>query len=297
MSLRSCIAVCLPLFFGAVMMSSCKEETVDLRFVPEKNQPYELAYQEDMTADFKGEKQTHSLGSTFILNSLHDTGLNINATYKRFWVKVKNASDSLNADTQHPIAYRSDDPRTLVPATWQAVQGETFSYRMNNLGKLETVGSFTPLIHAITKKVLPDSAAASSPRFSQVWDIAAGQFSADAATAMLTSIFLEFPGHIIQKGDTLNRVYRVPGGIPLTILQVYTVSEIKGDQVTLILGGSGFSEKTEATSLKIGQEGTFKVNKHTGMLESAYIEATTDGKVDNEPFKQTSVIRATCKKL
>lgn len=278
-------------------MPSCKEETIDLRFMPEKNQPYELVYQEDITADFKGGKQTHSLGNSLILKAVQDTGLNINATYKRFWVKVRNATDSISADTQHPIAYRSGDPKTLVPAVWQSVQGQSFSYRMNNLGKLETVGSFTPLLHGIATKVLPDSAAARSPLFSQVWDIAAGQFSPEAATAMLNTIFLEFPGHIIKKGDTLNRVYRVPGGMPLTILQVYTVAEIKDDQVTLILGGSGFSEETPAASLKLGQEGTFKVNKHTGMLESAYIEATLEGKIENESYKQSSVIRATCKKL
>ncbi|MGN6421593.1 MAG: DUF6263 family protein [Pseudobacter sp.] len=287
----------MPLLCGVVMMSSCKEETIDLRFVPEKNQPYELAYQEDLTADYKGAKQTHSLGSSLILKPVQDTGLNINATYKRFWVKVINATDSLNVDTDHPVPYRSDDPRTLVPAVWQGVQGQSFSYGMNNLGKLENIGSFTPLLHAITKKVLPDSTAANSAEFSKVWDIAAGQFSPAAASAMLSSIFPEFPGYMIKKGDTLNRVYQVPGAIPLTVLQVYKVSEIKGDQVTLILGGSGFTDNTTSTSLKVGQEGSFKINRHTGMIESVYIEAVMEGKVENEPYKQSSVIRASCKKL
>lgn len=279
------------------MFPSCKDETVDLRFVPEKNQPYELAYQEDVSGEMKGNKQTHSAGSSLILTANKDTGLNINATYKRFWLRMHTANDSLQVDTDHPVTFRQDDPGTFVPAIWQTVKGLSFSYRMNTLGKLESLGSFTPLLHEMTKKILPDSVASNSAQFSQVWDIAAGQFSPAAASAMLVPIFPEFPGGPIKKGDTLNRVYHLEGAIPLTILQVYKVSDIKGDLVTLILGGSGFSESTSPYSLKVEQEGSFTINRHSGMMESAYIEELVTGKVDNEPYKQSSVIRATCKKM
>lgn len=296
MIVRSCIAACLPLVCGVIMIASCKEATVDLRFVPANNQ-YELIYEEAVTGEMKGNKERHSLGATLLLKANDDSALNINATYKRFWVDLRSATDSMKVDTDHPITLQNNDSRTFIPALWQGVKGLSFNYQMNNLGKLETVGSFTALLHEMTRKILPDSAAANSAQFSQVWDLAASQFSPAAAKAMLQPVFPEYAGAPLKAGDTLTRVYRAGTSVPLTMLQIFRIVEISGDQVTLLLGGSGFSDEAKGAALKASQQGKIIVNRKTGVMESAYIEEMVEGKMEEENYKQQTVIKATCTKL
>lgn len=300
MTLRSSVSGLLAFVSAVVLMVSCKDASVDIRFVPEENALYELSYEGSGDGVRNGVTEKHSITYVWELQTKKDSGAtNINATYKRFKADLLTAQDSLRMDSEHPIAdsLALNNPKLMVPWIWQSVKGLSFDFRMNNLGKIESIGSFTPLLTELTKKVLKDSALAQTEKFSAVWDIAASQFSASATQDLLQQLFIEYPGRSLKKGDTLTHTYKYNNGLPLVVVQLFKVSEITEEQVALLMGGSGFLEEGKENAVKAEQQGKIIVNRKTGMMESAYLEEVISGTIDNQSFKQNATVKATCRKL
>lgn len=300
MSSRSSVSGFLAFVCAAILFGSCKDAEVDLRFVPDNKAVYELSYEGTGSGLISGKAQTHSVSYIWDLQTSNDSAAtNINATYKRFKASMHSTDDSLFVDSDHPVAdsIGRNDVKLMAPWIWQSVKGLSFNYRMNNLGKIEDVGSFTPLLTELTKKVLKDSALAKTERFSAVWDIAASQFSAINIQDLIRQVFPEFPGRSLKAGDTINRTYKYNIGLPLVVVQIFKVSEITDNNVSLLMGGSGFLEENATYSLKAEQQGKIIVNRKTGVMESAYVEEVITGTADNQPFKQSGTIKATCRKI
>jgi hypothetical protein len=300
MTSRSTVPGLLTFVCAVIAMVSCKDASVDLRFVPEENARYELSYEGSGTGVRNGITEKHSISYLWELHTKNDSGVtSINATYKRFKADLLTPQDSLRMDSDHPIAdsLAQNNPKLMMPWVWQAVKGLSFDFRMNNLGKIETVGSFTPLLTELTKKVLKDSALAQTDKFSAVWDIAASQFSAAASRDLLQQLFPEYPGRALKVGDTLTRTYKYNSGLPLMVVQQFKVTEITAEQVSLLMGGAGFLEEGKENSVKAEQQGKIIVNRKTGMMESAYLEEVINGTLDNQPFQQNATVQATCRKL
>ena len=300
MTLRSSVSSLLAIVCTTIVMVSCKDASVDLRFVPDDNALYELSYEGSGTGVRNGATEKHSISFVWDLHTSKDTNATgIKATYKRFKLDALFPQDTLRVDTDHPIpdSIGSKDPKLLAPWIWQSVKGLSFGFRMNNLGKIEKMASFTQLQTELAKKVLKDSALAQTERFSTVLDIAASQFSSSATQDLLQQVFIEFPGRSMKVGDTVGRTYKYSNGLPLVVVQLFKVTGITDTEVELLMGGSGFLEEGSDHSLKVEQQGKIIVNRKTGMLESAYLEEAITGKIDGKPFEQNGTVKAVCRRL
>jgi hypothetical protein len=300
MTLRSSVSNLLAIVCTTIVMVSCKDASVDLRFVPDDNALYELSIDGTGTGLRNGATEKHSISYIWDLQTAKDTNTTgIKATYKRFKMDALFPQDTLRVDTDHPIpdSVASKDPKLMAPWVWQTVKGLSFGFRMNSLGKIEKMGSLTQLHTELAKKVLKDSVLSQTERFSTVLDIAASQFNSSAMQDLLQQVFIEFPGRVMKVGDTVGRNYKYSNGLPLVIVQMFKVTEITDTQVAFLMGGSGFLEESSDHSLKVEQQGKVIVNRKTGMLESAYLEEVITGKLDGQPFKQDGTIKAVCRKL
>ncbi|WP_127126461.1 DUF6263 family protein [Pseudoflavitalea rhizosphaerae] len=300
MTLRSSVSSLLAIVCVSIVMVSCKDASVDLRFVPDDNALYELSYDGSGTGLRNGATEKHTISCVWDLQTSKDSSFTgIKATYKRFKLDALFPKDTLRVDTDHPIpdSIGRNNPALMAPWVWQSVKGLSFGFRMNSLGKIEKMASFTQLQTELAKKILKDSALAQTDRFSTVLDIAASQFNSQAMQDLLQQIFIEFPGRVMKVGDTVGRTYKYSNGLPLVIVQMFKVTEITGTQVAFLMGGSGFLEESSDHSLKVEQQGKLIVNRKTGMLESAYLEEVISGKLDGQPFKQDGTVKAVCRRL
>lgn len=287
------LLICTTSFF-----TSCKEESADIRFRP-GHSDYELTYVIDRSGMMEGKKLFNKQEATLQLSMSGDAGLtNVKATYQHYRADMRTATDSFVVDTDKPVKIDFQTVGSIVPGILQEVKGQSFDFSFNSLGRIGSMATFTPMITAITKKVIPAEEQENLELFSNIFDLANGHFSPEAANAVLQPIFPEFPGRPLKLGDTLNdRTYHSGDGYPMTILQVSKVAAITNESVTFMTGGSGFSTASFDGTLKLEQQGKITVNKQTGVMESAYIENLIKGNIENKPIDLKIVIQATCKKL
>ncbi|NML22836.1 hypothetical protein HHL16_18265 [Pseudoflavitalea sp. G-6-1-2] len=283
---------------AAVFLASCKEQKADLRFVPGKSANYEMVFDIASGGLNNGRKTDYKQGATLLLQMTEDSGrTNVNATYKRFWANFHTIGDSMKVDTDKPQTWDLKNDAQAMPAIYQAVKDESFSFRINTLGKIEAMPPFTPMLTSITRKVLPAEHADNIKAYSQIYDIASGFFSPGSMKMLLVPVFQEFPGKELKVGDTLGRNYQIEDGLPITIVQVVKVAEITDEAVTLLIGGSGFSSASIESDLKLEQQGRLTVNRKTGVMQLAYIENIVKGKLGDVDLDSRMIINATCKKL
>ena len=295
---RTISKIAMLLVCATGLLTSCKEENADLRFRP-GNSNYELTYTIDRTGMKEGKKSSDKQGATLQLAMSGDSSLiNVKATYKRYWANMRSTTDSFLIDTDKPIKIDFQTVSSIVPGILQEVKGESFDFTFNSLGRIGGMTSFTPMITSITRKVMPADQAENLELYSNIFDLANGHFSPQAANAVLQPIFPEFPGRPLKLADTLNdRTYHSGDGYPMTIVQMTKVAEITKESVTLLVGGSGFSTASIDGNLKLEQQGKIVVNRQTGVIESAYIENFITGKVDKFPVDLKIVTEATCKRI
>ncbi|MBO9635385.1 MAG: hypothetical protein J7578_19920 [Chitinophagaceae bacterium] len=274
---------------------------MDLRFLPDNGARYELAVEVSGSGLKTTKTETYSISTNWLLDIRKDSNdAYIKATYKRIKADLAFPSDSLQVDSDHPVpdSLAMSNPRKYnIPWIWQGIKGQSFTYRMNSLGQIDSMQPFTSLMIGLVENVLHGPIPSGDHQLrDQVWNTASAQFNEKAVHDQLMLLFPEYPGRQLKVGDTLGRTYQNATGLPLVMVQVFKVSEITDSEVTLLLGGSGFLEQTEI-SLKAEQQGKIVVNRNTGMMESVYIEEILNGTMEKLPFKQSTTMKASCKKL
>lgn len=298
------LSIWLPLICGIVSMVSCKSASVDLRFLPENGARYELAVDISGNGSKTGQTESYALVTNWDLDIRKDSNHSyIKATYKRFKADLLfggDRKDTVHIDTDHPVPdsiVNTDSNKYLFPWVWQRVKGLQFTFRMNSLGKIDSIQPFTSLLLGLVENVLHrPMGSGEDAQGDRVWNAGAAQFNEKAVKDQLMGLFPEYPGRTLKVGDTLSRSYIDASGLPLIVVQLFKVSEITDSQVTLMLGGSGLLNQTDI-SVKVEQQGKIVVNRQTGVMETAYIEEILNGTLEKQPFKQSTIMKASCRKL
>lgn len=301
MTSRPSFSIWLPLVCGIVSMVSCKSASVDLRFLPDNGAKYELVTEVSGSGLKTTKTETYSMFTDWLLEIRRDSNdAYIKATYKRFKADLAFPADTLHVDSDHPVSdslAMHNSRKYMIPWIWQGIKGQSFTCRMNSLGQIDSMQPFTALMIGLVENVLHGPMPSGDHQLrDQIWSTGSAQFNEKAVRDQFMLLFPEYPGKMLKVGDTLGRTYTNATGLPLVMVQVFKVSEITDSEVTLLLGGSGFLEQTDI-SLKAEQQGKIVVNRNTGIMESAYIEEILNGTMEKLPFKQSTTLKASCRKL
>lgn len=266
------------IFFVALLggcKSSDQKSATLLKFNLQNGKSYAYKMAMDMNSEAQGQKIKTAMNFDYDLSVTGDSAgvKTLNTAYRRIAMNMTLPNGEMSFDSDKPadsIADLQKNPMGVMNRIFGAMVGKSFTMKVSPEGKVIAITGLNEMGDAMVNSIGMDDAAKMRAR--QMFD---QQFNEENMKQTFSQAFDIFPNKEVKVGDKWEKTLTMNGAMRADAKTVYTVKDIKEDEVTL-----DAASDIDMAGNKIKQTGTMQIDPNTGLVTKANLEQTMTGTVN-----------------